>query len=83
MAQTAQSLATQNPRRVGEPVPRPPPSAVLDDVCGAVEKVVANQREFGHQLVATVKPVVEAAAAAVPTVGAAAAADEPAAPEKK
>lgn len=29
----------------------PQPSALVDDVYDAVEKVIANQREFGHKLV--------------------------------
>jgi hypothetical protein len=35
----------------------PQPSAVVDDVYDAFEKVIANQREFGHQLVAAAAPV--------------------------
>ncbi len=42
----------------------PQPSALVDDVYNALEKVIANQREFGHQLLAAAQPVVEAAPAA-------------------
>lgn len=65
-AQAAQSLGSQAPlpgaAAWSERLPQP--SALVDDVFDAVEKVIANQREFGHKLVAAAKPVAEAAPAA-------------------
>ena len=34
----------------------PQPEALVDGVYDAFEKVIANQREFGHQLVAATQP---------------------------
>lgn len=65
-AQAAQSLSSKAPvpgvAAWSERLPQP--SALVDDAFDAFEKVVANQREFGHQLVAAVKPVAEPASAA-------------------
>lgn len=61
-AQAAQSLGSKTPvpgLAWSERLPQP--SALVDEVYDAFEKVIANQREFGHKLVSAAQPVVEAA----------------------
>ena len=64
-AQAAQTLGSQAPlpRDAAWSQRLPQPSAWVDDVFDAFEKVIANQREFGHKLVEAAKPVAEPAPA--------------------
>ncbi len=70
-AQAAQALSPQSalPQAAGKWTERvPQPSALVDEMYDAFEKVVANQREFSHKLIAATTP-----APAAPTQDAAAA----------
>lgn len=62
-AQTAQSLTpkTSRPDAAAWSERFPQPAALVDDVYDALEKVIANQREFGHQLVAAARPAPKSA----------------------
>lgn len=57
-AQAAQALASQSPlpraTQWAERVPQP--SVLVDEAFDAFEKVVANQREFSHKLIAATTP---------------------------
>lgn len=63
LARAAQKVSAQAPlpQAKGWSERQPKASVVVDDIYDAFEKVIANQREFGHQLVAAVAPVAEAA----------------------
>ena len=62
-AQAAQKVGSKTPAPFASSWAKrlPDVSVVLDDVYDAFEKLIANQREFGHQLVAAAAPVVEGA----------------------
>ena len=61
LARAAQKVTAQTPLAHGKgwSEAQPKASAIVDDVYDAFEKLIANQREFGQQLVAAMTPVAQ------------------------